>query len=200
MEVLKELMTKRIAKDWVNAYFEHGVDVSNRRIFLDDEISDCSISNVIKGIYLMEGTATKQPVSLYMSSFGGDMYEMFALYDILRTVECEIHTFAYGKCMSATPLLLACGEIGHRWCSPNCWFMIHDSWGFAAGSTQRVVAEVDHWKDMNNKWAELLGKETKKAKKFWIDKCTLPKDYFFNSDKAIAWGVADHIWDQKEGE
>jgi ATP-dependent Clp protease protease subunit len=193
-------MAKPIGKDWVDAYFNHGVDINNRRIFLDDEIDDCSISNVVKGIYLMEGADRDKPISIYISSFGGDLYEMFAMYDIMNTVLCPIHTFAYGKCMSAAPLLLAAGAKGHRWCSPNCWFMIHDSSGGSEGKFTEVEAEMKHWKELNDKWAELLVKHTGKDNRFWKSKITGPNDIFFTSNKAMEWGIADQIWNEKEGE
>ena len=68
-------------KDWVDAYFENGVDVANRRVFLDSEITDVSIGSAVRGLYLMETESDEQPVEMFISSYGGDLQETLALYD-----------------------------------------------------------------------------------------------------------------------
>jgi len=76
----------RIPKDWVDAYFNHGVDVTNRKVFLSDDVDSVSIGTVIKGLYLMESISQEKPIEFFVGSFGGDEYEMFALYDVLQTL------------------------------------------------------------------------------------------------------------------
>lgn len=191
---------ERIDKDWVEAYFDHGVDVANRRIFLTGEIDEDTIGDVIKGLYLMDSDAT-EPVELFISSCGGDIYEMFALYDIMRTVNCPVHTFAYGKCQSGAPLLLACGEPGHRWVAPNCFFMVHDSWGSVPEmNTEAAEVQIKHDKDVKLRWCRALAKHSDKDLRFWKRVTKKGSDTFFGSDDAIEWGLADKIWDQKGGE
>ena len=116
-------MTK-INKEWIEAYFDYGVDVANRRIFLFDDVNESSIGNIIKGLYFMDSDK-KDPIELFIGSFGGSVYDMYALYDVCRTLESPMYTTAIGKNMSAAPLLVACGEKGHRWATPHCSFMVH---------------------------------------------------------------------------
>jgi ATP-dependent Clp protease protease subunit len=194
-------MAKSISKDWVDAYFDHGVDVANRRIFLVDEIDEDTVTDVVKGLYLMENQGEVKPIELFLSSCGGDIYEMFALYDIFKTIKCPIHTFAYGKCQSATPLLLAAGEKGNRWCAPHCFFMIHDSWGaLPEMNTEQAEIQVRHAKHVREQWCRSLARHTDKDFRFWSTKTKKGTDTFFSADEALEWGVADKIWDQKEGE
>src|SRR6188474_705441 len=103
-------MRARITKDWIEAYFEYGIDRQNRRIFLFDGVDEGAIGTVIKGLYYMDSESVEKPIELFIGSFGGSEYEMFGLYDVIRTLRAPIYTTAIGKCMSAAPLLVACGE------------------------------------------------------------------------------------------
>lgn len=191
----------KISKDWVDAYFEYGVDINNRRVFLFDGVDEDSIGHVIKGLYLMEANSTDKPIELFIGSFGGSEYEMFALYDVIRTLKTPIHTTAIGKCMSAAPLLVACGEPGHRYATPNTWFMIHQSWGdWGEKDVDVLKREVKHYDAMEQRWAELMAKHSNQIVNFWLKKSREKGDVYFDAYKAQELGLIDHIWDEKEGE
>lgn len=192
-------MTKPISKDWIHPYLEHGLDVANRRIFLTDHVEDDLINKIIRGIYLMETKSDSKPIELFVSSYGGDIFAMFGLYDVLRTINCPVNTIAFGKCMSAAVLLVAAGTVGERYATPNCAFMVHDfSADDMTGKIEYIkndLKNLEYWRD---KWAELMASHTKQPKKFWLKMCNRSGDHFFTSQQAVDYGVVDIIWDQKE--
>jgi ATP-dependent Clp protease protease subunit len=191
-------MMARISKDWVDAYFDYGVDVINRKVFLFDDVDSTSIGAVIKGLYLMEAENTK-PIELFIGSFGGSEYDMFALYDVCRTLKSPIHTTAIGKCMSAAPLLVAAGEEGYRWATPNTFFMVHEAWEeFGVKRMDELELDLKHYKQMGVRWGELMGRHSQKPAKFWLDLCKKSGDTYFDAKQALAWGLIDDIWDEKE--
>jgi len=199
----------RIGKDWVEAYFEYGVDVKNRKVFLFDGVDEDSIGYVIKGLYLMEAENTTEqrskgtikPIELFIGSFGGSEYEMWALYDVIRTLESPIHTIAIGKCMSAAPLLVACGEPGYRFATPNTWFMVHQSWTeFLFERVDAVKKEIKHYEQMGATWYSMMEKHTNKPSGYWKRECEKVGDKFFDAWAAKEYGIIDHVWDEKEGE
>lgn len=199
----------KISKEWVDGYFNHGVDVANRRVFLFDGVEEDSIGSVIKGLYLMEAdhTATQikageyKPIELFIGSFGGSEYEMWALYDVIKTLNSPIRTTAIGKCMSAAPLLVACGEPGHRYATPNSWFMVHQSWDdLGHKRVDDMERDIKHYKEMGKRWYDLMEKHTNQPASWWKRKCEGVGDYFFSAEQAQEYGLIDHIWDEKEGE
>jgi ATP-dependent Clp protease protease subunit len=191
----------KITKDWVEAYFEYGIDVQNRKVFLTHDIDAESIGAAIKGLYLMEAENTTKPIEVFVGSFGGSEYEMFALYDVLRTLESPIHTTAIGKCMSAAPLLVAAGQPGYRWATPNTFFMVHQSWDeFGPSRTDEMRKVLKHYEVMSKRWYDLMESHTKKDAVFWKRKCESVGDCFFTAEEAMEWGLIDNIWDQKGGE
>jgi len=189
-------MSKQIEPGWVEPYFNHGVDIANRRVFVGD-IEPNAVDVVIKGLYLMEGEDEEEPCEMFISSFGGDVYSALALYDIIQTIKCPIHTFGYGKCMSAAPLLLAAGEPGYRWVAEHIQFMTHEASDSLEGKATAMEQAIKHTKNLDKIWNGLLSKHTLKDMKFWERLSKKPFDFYFGADQAIDWGIADAVWREK---
>ncbi len=191
----------KISKDWVDAYFEYGVDVKNRCIFLTNDIDHDTVSNVLKGMYLMEHEDSTKPIELRIMSYGGDVYHMFAVHDATKTLRSPVHTFGLGTVMSAAVLLIACGEKGQRWAGENTTFMIHvPSWHKEYTAQHHHRIEVEESERLWERWYELMGKYTKQEAKFWKRLCDKKIDVYFGAEQALEWGVVDNIWSEKEGE
>jgi len=190
----------RITKDWVDALFEYGVDKHNRRIFLFDDIDNHPIGMVIKALYYMDSESNSNPIELFIGSYGGTEYDMFALYDAVRTIKSPVYTTAIGKCMSAAPLLVSAGKKGHRYATPNTFFMVHQSWDeYGVKRTDELKIDIKHLEDKNRRWYELMEKHTKKNVHFWKSMCNRVGDRYFDAYQAQEWGIVDHIWDEKDG-
>lgn len=201
----------QISKEWVEAYFQYGVDTANRRVFLFDDVEESTIGVVIKALYFMDsqvsvrkvkGKARKyrKPIDLFVGSFGGSDYEMYALYDVLQTLKSPVHTVAMGKCMSAAPLLVAAGHVGQRWATPNTWFMVHQGNQWMGEDTRAEIgkANVLHAEDINDRWYELMARHTKMPKAFWKKMCSKHGDTYFGAEEAVEYGIVDAMWAEKE--
>src|SRR5437868_15472367 len=70
-------------------------------IFLGTPIDD-TISNLICAQMLfLESENADKPINLYINSPGGEITALLAIYDTMRYVGNEIHTFCYGQAASA---------------------------------------------------------------------------------------------------
>lgn len=183
--------------DELTAALEMGVDIKGRRIFLHGGVDEASIGIAIRALYLMEDS--KDPIELFVASYGGDLDEAFALHDVTRTIKVPVHTVALGKCMSAAPLLVACGQKGERYASENCQFMMHDcSLDVPDGSPTYIDAHVKAARAQMVRYAELLAKYTNKPKSHWTRFFQMRSDKFFSAEEAQEWGLIDSIWAEKE--
>ena len=191
----------RIPKDQLEAYFEYGVDVTNRCIFLIGEINEEVSAHVLKGLYLMENQNDKHlPIELRVSSYGGDIYDMFALHDVTRTLKCPVHTIGIGKIMSAAVLLVASGEKNYRWAGEHTSFMIHvPSWDTDNQKLHDHKISLKEGERLWSNWYKLMAKYTKRPVSFWTKLCNKRDDIYFDAYQAQEWGIIDHIWDEKEG-
>lgn len=182
--------------DVLQALFEYGVDVDNRRVWLVGEITEASGYNAIKGLYLLDTIADK-PVELFINSPGGDVVEALAVYDIVQTLRCPVWTFAFGKCESAAPLLLAMGEPGHRWVADNVELMVHNYSSEMDGKGSDLRAFVQQSEAVFDRYLELLAKHAKKNLPFWRGLVRKTHDAYFDSEQAIEWGLADSVWRER---
>ena len=190
----------KISRDWVEAYFDYGIDLVNRCIFLVGDINQETIGHVIKGMYLMENQNTEyKPIELRISSYGGDVYDAYGLHDTTRTLKSPVYTMGTGKIMSAAVLLVACGEKGQRWAGENTTFMVHvPSWDTNDETLHNHKIEVAEGERLWNRWYELMGKYTKKPASFWRKLCSKNTDHYFDAEQALEWGVIDNIWLEKQ--
>ena len=192
-------MSIRMSKDWIDTLFEYGVDKSNRRIFLFDDIDNQPIGIVIKALYYMD-SIKKDPIELFVGSYGGCEYDMFALYDAIQTINSPVHTTAIGKCMSAAPLLVCAGEKGHRYATPNTFFMVHQGWDdIGVKRYDELKNDLKLFDTINERWCDLMEKHTNKPATFWKAQCEKIGDLYFDPYQAQEWGMIDQVWDEKEG-
>ena len=194
-------MAKQLERDWVTVYFERGIDVVNRRLFLVGDIDEGMIGDLIKGIYLMEHQDSTKKIELFINTYGGDVYETLALYDTLQTVRCPVETVACGKIMSAGILLVAAGNKGTRYATENCSFMYHDVGTDQSNMTlTSAIKDVEHIKELRLRLNRLIAKHSNKDAAFWGRISGSHGDSYFDVDTAIEYGVCDSIWNEKEGE
>jgi ATP-dependent Clp protease protease subunit len=187
----------RLTNARIEAALEHGVDIAGRRIFLHGSVEEDTIGRAIRGLYLLSDV-NKEPIELYVSSYGGDLDEAFALHDVTRTIAAPVHTVALGKCQSAAPLLVACGQPGHRYVSENTTFMLHDvSIDVAEGPPIFVESYAKVARATVTTLARLLATYSKKDVNHWARIFAGKSDRFFTADQAVAWGLVDHVWSEK---
>jgi ATP-dependent Clp protease protease subunit len=81
----------------------------------------------------MESDPTIQTIPVYINSYGGSVYSLTAIRDLIKGSSKPVATICVGMAMSAGAWLLCAGTKGARFASPNCRIMIHEvssaSWG-----------------------------------------------------------------------
>lgn len=168
-----------------------------RRVFLYGEISEASVRRTVLALYTLADSSAR-PIELFVSSCGGDLDEAFALHDVMRALPAPVNTIAVGKCMSAAPLLVACGAVGHRYATPNCTFMLHAV--TLVPPEARVLEAESHvaaGRRAQSLYSELLARYSKKKRAHWSRLFSQSSDRYFSPRDAAAWGLIDKIWPEK---
>ena len=133
------------------------------------------------------------PITLNLSTFGGDVYSGFGLCDSIRMSETSIKIICYGKVMSmGIPVLLS----GHyRAAHKNTTFMIHDVSCCAWGKLHELDEYVEQNKILREKMIEYICSRTKFPRKKLIDIIDKKQDFYFNAEDALKWKFIDEIID-----
>jgi ATP-dependent Clp protease, protease subunit len=137
-----------------------------------------------------------RPIEVLLSTYGGSIHEMFAIYDVMKTVKSPIHTHGFGKVMSAGVILLAAGEKGKRKIGKNCSVMIHAViTGHSQTSIHDARNELTQVNEQQEKYVNLLAEETegKLSRATIHDMIDSKINYYFDAKKAVEYGIADII-------
>jgi len=142
-----------------------------------------------------ETITTYAPMELLVSTEGGSVQDMFAVYDCMRDIrrDCDIHTLGIGKVMSAGVLLLAGGTKGKRRAGRNCRLMLHAPSGGQFGSLKELEVDIREVKWYQNQFVKSLAIESnlseRKIKAIFRKKT----DTYFDAQQAIEWGIIDEV-------
>ena len=151
--------------------------------------------------YSREGTVGEDgetivlPIDFYIATGGGNVAEMFAIYDIMRLVreETPIHTVGIGKVLSAGVLLLAAGTKGERRIGKNCRLMLHRVLTGDSGSLHNIQASVKEAEIIEQMMFEALVAETSLTMKQVKKIVSKNLDVYFSAEEAVEMGIADII-------
>lgn len=166
--------------------------LKNRIIYLDRDInSDTSI--IAPQLLLFNKQSTTEPISLWINSNGGDIYNFFAIYDAIQAIEAPVQTVCYGLVASAAAVLLASGTPGMRLIYPNSHVMIHQiQIGEMSGGTgTQLEIEAKEIKRLKNKLSEILARHTRQPMAKIRRDCELDK--YLSATDALEYGIVDKI-------
>lgn len=148
------------------------------------------ISKVIDK-YQSDSVYDREPIELYISSFGGSGYDVISVIDQIENLKAPVHTYLYGKAMSAGFLLFMVGQ--QRFVSRNSTLMLHQLSGCIAGTLQDMEEQLEEYERMQQKVEDLILLHT------YIDEELLEAireskyNLYLDAEEAIEYGVADHI-------
>lgn len=97
--------------------------LSERKIFLEGDISSENCTDIIKALMLMDGQADKE-ITLYINSPGGDCESGLALYDAIRMTRSKVRAVCVGLCASMGAVIYLAAD--RREILPHSCIMIHD--------------------------------------------------------------------------
>lgn len=137
----------------------------------------------------------KKPIQFYLSTYGGNADDMFALYDIMRQIkkDTDIETIGMGKVMSAGVLLLAAGTKGRRKIGKYCRVMIHSVVGGSHGSLPNLANEMEAIQQIQKDYSEALIAETNMSNKQLKELLERKVNVYLSAQEAVDLGIADII-------
>ncbi len=172
------------------------------------DINEERCSEALYGILSLEQTAYSsakheeedivvvEPIDFYISTYGGQASEMFAVYDTMRAVRenVPIITYGVGKVMSAGVLLLAAGTRGSRRIGKNCRVMIHGVISGQHGHIADVENEFSEAKMTQKLYVAALAEETNMSERDIRKMINKKTNVYIDAEKAVELGIADIIF------
>ena len=165
--------------------------LKERIVFLGTPIDD-NVGNLIMAQLLhLESEDPDKDINLYINSPGGDITALFAIYDTMQYVKCDVSTTVMGQAASAAAVLLLSGAPGKRFALPHSRVLLHQPHGGAQGQAVDIEIQareiIRYRKLLDQLISEHTGQTLEKVGK------DTDRDYILTANEAVEYGIVDEV-------
>ena len=172
--------------------------LKERIIFLGEEVNDVTAGLVVSQLLFLESEDPDKEIHLYINSPGGSITDGMGIVDTMNYISCPVSTICIGMAASMGAVLLASGEKGRRFATPNSEILIHQpliAGGGLSGQTTEIKIHADHMVKTREKLNKLLSDRTGQPLEI-IEKDT-ERDNYMTAQEALNYGLIDGIMDKR---
>ena len=174
--------------------------LKDRIIFLGEDVNPTSASLIIAQLLFLESENPDKEISLYINSPGGSITDGMGIVDTMNYIKCPVSTICVGLAASFGAVLLANGEKGRRFATPNSEILIHQpliggQGGGISGQATEIKIHADHMIRTREKLNKLLSDRTGQSIET-IERDT-ERDHYMTAEEALKYGLIDGIMDKR---
>ena len=174
--------------------------LKDRIIFLGEDVNPTSASLIIAQLLFLESEDPDKEIFLYINSPGGSITDGMGIVDTMNYIKCPVSTICVGLAASFGAVLLANGEKGKRFATPNSEILIHQpliggQGGGISGQATEIKIHADHMIRTREKLNKLLSEKTGQPIE-QIEKDT-ERDHYMSAQEALEYGLIDGIMDKR---
>ena len=174
--------------------------LKDRIIFLGEDVNATTASLVIAQLLFLESEDPDKEIFLYINSPGGSITDGMGIVDTMNYIKCPVTTICVGLAASFGAVLLANGEKGKRFATPNSEILIHQpliggQGGGISGQATEIKIHADHMIRTREKLNKLLSEKTGQPIE-QIEKDT-ERDHYMSAQEALEYGLIDGIMDKR---
>ena len=166
--------------------------LQDRIIYFSDEVHTASANYTIMQLLWLNSDNPEEPISLYINSPGGCVYDGLAIKDIIDNLDCKVNTVGVGMCASMGAYLLSAGT-GERRVTKNCRIMIHSVSSGTYGTYHDMEIDYEETKFLQKKMLEDMAGFTDGKTSLATLKRKTQRDYYMTAEEAIKMGLIDSI-------
>ena len=165
--------------------------LQQRIVFLGTPVDD-GVANVVMAQLLhLESEDPDKDIAIYFNSPGGSITALFAIYDTMQFIKCDVQTICMGQAASAAAVLLAAGTKGKRLALPNSRVLLHQPSGGAEGQSVDIeiqAAEILRMRDLlDGILAEKTGQTVERIRE------DTDRDFILSAEQAKEYGLIDAV-------
>ena len=166
--------------------------LKSRTVIISQQVNSELSAKVLNQLVLLEQEDPKQGITVFINSPGGEIFSGFAIFDMLKFIECPITTVVTGFAASMGSVLSLAADEGRRFAMPQAKIMIHQPMlmgyqGRAADceiQAKEILKTRDHLINLYSEQTEKDYEEIKQA---------IDRDNWFTSEEAMEFRLLDRI-------
>ena len=188
----EDLTTAKLPSPELVNYYK---DYDNRVIFVGD-VDDC-LFDVTKQIYEYnrqdkgKKVEDRTPITIQIMSYGGDLYQAYALISAILASTTPVYTINCGVAMSAGLLILLAGH--KRFAMKYSTAMIHSGSGGAQGTYEQMEEQQKNYKKLVDLMRNYIMERTTIDSKLFNKNKT--KDWYITDSEQVELGIVSKIVD-----
>ncbi len=165
--------------------------LKDRIIFLGGGIDDATANLIVAQMLFLSNEDSRAPISFYINSPGGSVSAGLAVYDTMRFLRCEVHTFCVGLAASMAAVLMCSGSPGKRYLLPNARMLLHQPLigGVLEGAATDLSIEAAEIIRLRTRIYQILAQHT--GKPVEVIEADCDRNKWLDCEEAIAYGLAD---------
>ena len=166
---------------------------------MGEDVNATTASLVIAQLLFLESEDPDREISLYINSPGGSITDGMGIVDTMNYIKCPVSTICVGLAASFGAVLLANGEKGKRFATPNAEILIHQpliGGNGIAGQTTEIKIQAEHMIKTREKLNKLLSDRTGQSIET-IEKDT-ERDHWMTAEEALQYGLIDGIMNKRQ--
>lgn len=170
-----------------------------RDLLLSEDVSNTSVKDIITKIFEINYDDDKQskiykrwdrdPIKLYVNSYGGSVYDGLALVDVIKTSKTPIHTICIGSCMSMGLWIWLAGK--KRIIGRNSTLMFHDISLWAVDKSEFAKQELEESLRLQEALIKEITSTSRVKEKMLRDYISRKAEWYIPSKESIDLGLAD---------
>ena len=193
---------------------EQGIDRLKRHIWLTGESNHLEpgdepgveyqmSTRLIKNLHILS-SESDGPILIHMKTCGGYIEEGLAIFDAIKFCPCVVRILPYTHARSMSSYILQAAD--WRVLMPHSYFLFHRG-TFAIEDRLDVVQAAMEWGETQEKQLMKIYVDSMKEKgvfKKWSreriitmlnERMNTKADVYLSADAAVAWGLADKVFD-----
>ncbi|CCH85568.1 ATP-dependent Clp protease proteolytic subunit (Endopeptidase Clp) [Modestobacter italicus] len=162
-----------------------------RIVFLGREVDDVLANQLAAQMLLLAAEDPRRDIHLYVNSPGGGVTAGMAVFDTMRSLQCDVATYAMGMAASMGQFLLTAGTPGKRFALPHARIMMHQPSAGLGGTAADITIQADMLARTKRQLAELQAEHSGQSVE-QVERDS-DRDRWFTAAEARTYGLIDAV-------
>lgn len=171
--------------------------MQDRIIFFGETVTSDVCNIVVSQLLFMESVDNTAPVTMYINSGGGSVYDGLSVIDTMNFINAEVSTTCTGMAASMGAMLLLSGEKGKRSALKHSRIMLHEpSTSIPRSTAADIAIECEEIMKIKKELFEMISDCTGQPYDKVEKDCN--RDFWMRSQEALDYGIIDTIIERKK--
>lgn len=137
----------------------------------------------------------QEVLPVVIDSFGGDVYALLSMVDVVKNSRLKVATIVEGKAMSCGAIFFSCGAEGYRYIGKNATVLIHDVSSWSMGKVEEIKMHAKEAERLNKLVYTLMANNCAVDENYYYDIVAEKRgaDWFLSPEECVECKLANKI-------